>query len=346
MRRMLLLVAGIAFLVTAVFLVAKARGPAPVWSADTRAIVDLAFSPDGEMLAVISRRDAHSRDVRTSVYEARAGSMIEADLGDGRAIAWSQDGKKLAIAGWDRGLRVIATENWRSIQTSEIPYCYDGSLGFDPLGNVYCCNSYCSTNWDSANFGATVWWQDEGRLKEPVEIGRIAGDTAVSVATSEADGALRVAISYFGHDTTLYRVDVSGDNAPQAAPEFAVPGTANCDVRFSFGGKYLTALGNDRLTAFELTNAVPVECLSIEAPQEGDSFIRLRRLDLARKTNRLAAVLKERIEVRQLPDGGLLLAIPGSFAAVSIAPDGEQVAALSRKDPKLRVYHVNRTGGR
>jgi WD40 repeat protein len=71
--------------------------------AGSRALQDLAFSPDGERLAGVSREQVHVWDVATGqeVLVLHGAPRNTADGGFNPKIAWSPDGRRLAATQWN-----------------------------------------------------------------------------------------------------------------------------------------------------------------------------------------------------------------------------------------------------
>jgi hypothetical protein len=160
------------------------RAPSPPPLDPAAPALDLAWSPDGKLLA------SAAWDGRLRVWDER-GRLLEtlvAHERPARALAWSPDGEFLASAGWDGRVRVFARAGWRDVATLE------GHVS-QVAGLAWSERDLLSWGWDGL---AIMWARENWRLRVRVEAGPGPITSAAwqpggaAFATGGWDGRVRV----------------------------------------------------------------------------------------------------------------------------------------------------------
>ena len=122
---------------------------------------ELAFSPDGTMLAVAGYRDGNNGDGQVEIFDADTSSSTYGDVletlnpgstGYYFSVGWSPDGSRLVVGGYE-AIYIIDTDTWGSNRTISNAFSSLNSVQYSPDGNMI---SACSA-WGGSNARARVY---------------------------------------------------------------------------------------------------------------------------------------------------------------------------------------------
>ena len=175
---------------------------------DDSGISHIAFSPDGNLLAVGSAKPiVHIWSVR----EASLAATLTGHQGSVPAVAFSPDGQVLATGSWDRTIRLWRVEDWSLITSWTAHEGYVRTLAFSPDGALL-----ASGGEDNA---VNVWTPDGSRqlyhlLGSGISVNEIvfSPDSSLLVSAygdskarvwSMADGTLLRSLTGFSNTSSL-----------------------------------------------------------------------------------------------------------------------------------------------
>jgi len=262
----------------------------------------LAFSPDGRTVAVASAHDVLLLDVGSAGGSAAQRSLAGTTMGI--SLAFSSDGKQLAVGRDDGGIVVLdlASGTPRPLLGHS-----DGvdSVVFSPDGRALLSNSYdrSARLWDVAT-GASV------ELPDPAEVTALAFGPSGLLAWGSSDGALRLRGADGGIET--------------------LPGAGRvASVGFSSdGARVLGSSSDGTVRSWErLTNVVRV--LGHDTPVTGAWF--------ARDGVRIITAAADR-KLRVWDSSGGLRILTGATASISslvLSADGELISVCSNGDVRV-----------
>jgi WD40 repeat protein len=108
--------------------------PRPLYTDPRHPMLDLAFSPDGSRLAVVSG-EVPAQAGKTLVLRVTDGRVLgelRGDLGVAFAAAYSPDGNELAVAGWNGRVQVFGPKGGKPIRTLSGPGPAATALAYSP----------------------------------------------------------------------------------------------------------------------------------------------------------------------------------------------------------------------
>jgi WD40 repeat protein len=175
---------------------------------DDSGISQIAFSPDGNLLAVGSTKSSiHIWSVR----EASLAATLSGHQGSVPAVAFSPDGQVLATGSWDHTIRLWRVEDWSLITSWTAHESYVRTLAFSPDGTLL-----ASGGEDNA---VNVWNSDGSRriyhlLGSGISVNEIifspdgsllisAYGDAMARVWSMADGTLLRSLTGFSNTSSL-----------------------------------------------------------------------------------------------------------------------------------------------
>ncbi len=298
-------------------------------------IAQLAFSPDGTLLAVATRAGG-----RVRVFGAEDGRPVAAlEMGaELTAVAFSPDGKHLAGAGVSAEARIWDTESWK--QT--IAVRHDGrqgkinALAFNPSGSQLATASsdHTAALWDIGSGEKRASMDHGGPV---LGVGFVADGNRVITAGAdgtvriwEADASADVARFPFGDGGTIAFLPqriVAIDGRGQSALSVRVPEGRLDTIGFPdksgpaalFADGQLAVPGPDRVLRIDMASARELAPLTYGGDIDWDEFLRRARKHLsAREANfrrEQAEGQGARMPVAFSSDGRYLVAARADFLA-------------------------------
>ena len=173
----------------------------------TQAVIALAFSPDGAMLA------SASEDRTTRLWRVADGAqqaVLQGHQDPVYGVAFSPDGARLATAAWDRTVRLWSVPQGRQLRRLEGHQDAVVAVSFSPDGRALASASHDGT--------VRLWATDTGRLSLVID-GHRDGVTSVAfgpagerLATASRDQRVRIfelkrardPVTLRGHDNWIY----------------------------------------------------------------------------------------------------------------------------------------------
>ncbi|HPC84097.1 MAG TPA: protein kinase [Thermoanaerobaculaceae bacterium] len=277
---------------------------------------DLAFSPDGRLLA------AATRNGQTESWDVARGTRSWSIRSDGEetgAVAWTPDGSLVLTGGGDGAVRT-----WSGLDGSA-----RGEIGrhAGPIHDLAVAASGASTLVASASRDHTVRVWDVGRRRL---LNTLAGATSVVRGVSfDAGGRLVAAVSY---DKTARVWELPSGRSRLVAGGFE---DEMLSVALTPDGRRLAAAGWDgRVTVWDVGAAVPLLALTHQSP--------VWKVAMGPDGRFLAAVTESgHLRMWDLAAGRPALAVPErTFVwSLDLSPDGRRVAAAGT-DGVVRVYDL------
>ncbi|MBI5197348.1 MAG: WD40 repeat domain-containing protein, partial [Nitrospirae bacterium] len=229
-------------------------------------VLAMAFSPDGKNLATGSRGTDRTLRVwdRLSGEEVRSLKIDTAYADQTRTLTWSPDGKTLAYAGLDGGIRLWEMETGRPIAMLR----EEGHL---PVSLVYSPKGRFLTSGGSEG-GILLWDSDAGKV-----VGRTRIGSDVRAMTYNKDGKL---LTVLGADGVLRRVDTTSGEVRMVKSL----GNPPIGAVLTPDGETLMTYGVERLALFSLqerTGLPPV--IALLSPSESQGVVKDPVLRLSAK---------------------------------------------------------------
>jgi WD40 repeat protein len=296
------------------------RQPYPANSPHRACVGALAFSPDGEILAVGFQRVLVSGMDCVLLYHVRKGTLVGWFETDGvSALSYSPCGKVLAV-----GTGAGAVHLWDATTGRRQRRLLDHqeritSLAFSPCGRVLASGTSNGSLW--------LWDPAEGQRRRQLE-GHCGYVTCLAFSR---DGKTLVSGS-LDHTVRLWETAVGQERLGAPGPQAPVAAVA-----FTADGRRLATAGEDRvLRLWETASGKEVLTLPGQQPI-------VSALAFAPDGQTLAAAGDEAIEVWEIATGQRLrrTKVESRIVALAYSPDGRKLAATEAgRDGSVSVWEV------
>lgn len=349
-------------------------------SRDAYECFDLDFSPDGQYLAFHDRDTWQFDDLfGTKIVRLSDQKLVQSISGGPKKVAWSHDGKLIAMGGDKDGTNVELwnTEGWTKVvklkhtPTTEYFPSYGKynctGLEFDRRGNLYMCQQvpYCCPPPDPADNQLSAWWNTKPQRIHDADMvadtfNEWGFDSSVA-SLDENNTRLFVTGGHYPTDKNgvcevwHIRFDETGKGIPKFAYRFTVPnkypdrrGRIVIRSCLSADGKFAGILGEGKFCIYRIheTHAELISTRSDGCSRQKmeQSLPSICQVTDASADGRFFAYLRDAGQpmVVRVTDGRPAFSLPRESWSVALSADGQFLATSDIKRNSVCVYRIPR----